>query len=192
MPAFLFVVGVVSSKHTSFHGNGSPIISTSDQLRICADLCSSGLGGQPCGEFCFDLIPKQLPHQSTRTADNVSNNITRADACPVLCKNRLGYPLCQCQKTAIKSKNVKPFQVNFNEICDYYCQQERWWLRGCPVCATSKQHGGGQQNGGWKNRLATMQAKDDVDWGKWCDKQCAESNGGSACNCDLLPFSLLI
>lgn len=186
------LVGVANSKHSGIHDNTSPIISASDELRICADLCSVGLGGQPCGDFCFDLIPKQLPRQSINDSQDVSNNLSRSDACPVLCKNRLGYPLCQCSKK-VKPTEHKPFSVNFKEICDYYCHGQRWWLRGCPFCEFSKQHGDQQQNGRQgKMTLGNIAARDGVDWEKWCEQQCAQNNGGSACNCDLLPFSLKI
>lgn len=160
------------------------MITSNDKLRICADLCSSGLGGNPCGSFCFDLIPKARPDQSTKDIQHVKNEITRSDACPLLCENNLGYPFCKCSQ---KQKKTKA-KVDFNKICDYYCHDQRWWLHGCPVCETTSQHGGSIQNG----RMQVLTSvSTDVDWNAWCDKQCAEANGGSACNCDILPFSLI-
>lgn len=165
--------------------------SSADQLRICADLCSSGLGGKACGPFCYDLIPKTLPNQSLNAIQHVKNNLTRTDACPLLCEYDLGYPLCQCSKNKQVTRSNKKIKVDFNKICDHYCQEQRWWLRGCPVCEVTIQYGGSSQNG----RMMTYTSKDissyDVDWGKWCDIQCAAANGGSACNCDILPFSMI-
>lgn len=181
------LVGVASSKHIGHHGNKKPMISSPDKIRICADLCASGLGGEPCGAFCFDLTPKAHPNQSANFTHNVKDNLTRSDACPLLCENNLGYPFCQCSRKVNNRNNKK---VDYNKICDHYCHEQRWWLHGCPVCEVTRQYGGTPQNGRM-SLLNKNAASTDVDWGKWCDQQCAESNGGSACNCDILPFSLI-
>lgn len=156
-------------------------------MRICADLCSSGLGGEPCGDFCFDLIPKQLPHQSFNDSEQVEETGARTGACPTLCENRLGYPLCKCQ---VKSNRRRPQRkIDFKKICDYFCFEQRWWLRGCPACESFQYGDGIGQNGRLMNLIKTN-SQDDIDWGKWCEIQCERDNGGSACNCDILPFSL--
>ncbi|GLV46378.1 hypothetical protein CBL_20720 [Carabus blaptoides fortunei] len=216
LPHLLFLaVGVVSALTTGPHGNVAahrPIIAVSQQLRICADLCRSGLGGAPCGDVCYDLLPKQIPVQSPDEnagdgagAATSTGGVTRNEACPVLCKNHLGYPFCQCETLTDTqpqtTKTTDIYTVDYNEICDHYCLEENWMLRGCPPCRNrlaQQEHFPSlfQQNGG--AHLAQLvqipgiavQRDSRVDWGKWCNVQCANSNGGSACNCDILPFAL--
>lgn len=196
----MLLVGVSSAKHGGSQGNKKPMITRESELRICADLCSSGLGGESCGAFCLDISPKSLPKQLTKDYHNVKNNKTREDACPVLCENGLGYPFCKCTDNKLLTKQQpinnkkKTKTINFQQICDYYCKEQRWWLRGCPTCELTLQYGGNEalQNGGYRLiSVGNYVQSTDVDWNKWCDVQCANSNGGSACNCDLLPFSLI-
>lgn len=201
-------VGVVNARNSvGNHDNKKPMKSQEDKVRICADLCSSGLGGESCGAFCKDLLPKlsvTTKSQSKNTFQNVrSGNLTRSDACPVLCKNGLGYPFCKCQSKQLSNLLIKPNNnninkniedIDFKEICGYYCKEQRWWLRGCPACKITFKYGG-KENGDEQPFLKIINnnyaVSNDVDWNKWCDLQCANSNGGSACNCDLLPFSLI-
>lgn len=182
------VVGVASSKHDYHHSNVSPIIKPYDQVRICANLCSAGLGGEPCGDFCFDLTPTRLPRQSLNDTELVGTTAARTAVCPILCDNRLGHPLCKCHEPT--SNNRHGIHVNFNKICDHYCSKQKWWLRGCPPCKLTTQHGGTTQNGRISMDNLVKTDSSDIDWGKWCKKMCADDNGGSACNCDILPFSL--
>lgn len=99
-----------------------PIITQSGRTRMCYELCTSGLGGAPCGDSCFDLIPLNLPVsgssqvQNTTTDSGVKYNATtRADSCDVLCKNGLGYPLCSCTNVE------KSATTDFFEICTVFC-----------------------------------------------------------------------
>lgn len=166
------------SKHHGNHGNTLPI-TRDDEIRICADLCTSGLGGEGCGPVCKDLTP-DIPRQSLNDSRNVKVR-ARQGVCPMLCSYSLGKPLCECEN------NKKNNKVDFKKICDFYCIKQNWLLRGCPDC---EQNGVQKQNG----RLMKMnyEYSGDIDWGKWCDVQCAQGNGGAACNCDILPFSMKV
>lgn len=92
---------------------------------MCYELCTSGLGGAPCGDSCFDLIPLNLPVTGTSGSSQVQNTTTdsgvkynattRADSCDVLCKNGLGYPLCTCTNVE------KSATTDFFEICTVFC-----------------------------------------------------------------------
>lgn len=227
LPLLLLIAGgVVSALNPSLQGNTvvlRPMIAPSQQVRICADLCRSGLGGAPCGDVCYDLLPKQIPVQSPNenvafgdggkadgsAAGATGSGVTRNGACPVLCKNHLGYPFCHCETTSEEQQQHTSstgggsdvFTVDYNEICDHYCLRESWVLRGCPPCRNrlaQQEHFPSlfrQDVGAHMARLVqipgiAVQRDSRVDWGKWCNVQCANSNGGSACNCDILPFSL--
>lgn len=220
-PLLILLIGVVAARRSSHHDDATerrPIITSAQQSRICADLCTSGLGGEPCGQVCFDLMPKGIPLQSpenvTREVDVNTVKNTRSDVCPVLCKNRLGYPLCQCEppkptgtvtEPQASVKLPKKFRVDFHAICDHYCMHQNWNLHGCPMCTNAairqdslqdlfKQDGDEIMLTKMVNLPGTTfraaATSRQVDWGKWCNSQCANSNGGSACNCDILPFSL--
>lgn len=203
----LLVVGVVA-----WHRYGSqdnvphkhPITAMGRQ-RICADLCRSGLGGESCGDVCFDLMPSGLPVQSpsNNNTREVQVEQARNKVCPVLCENRLGFPLCQCTPPA-GQHDSKSFRINFRKICEHYCQHENWVLRGCPVCpgASIRQEPLEalytiKPNTIMLSKMVnipgtsfkSVSSNQRVDWGKWCHIQCENSNGGSACNCDILPFS---
>lgn len=126
MSIFLLVllVGVAVSRYTSTdrgdHEALQPIISKTRQRRICAELCMSGLGGDPCGEGCVDLIPDDLPvqyvadtHENTSKHGQTSGYLTRHKMCDVLCDNNLGNPLCQCNVTIGVTTNANFFEGKF-------------------------------------------------------------------------------
>lgn len=115
------LVGVALSRFINDDDNASetlqPIISQTRQRRICAELCMAGLGGDPCGEGCVDLIPDGMPVQYAQigqndTIPNVSY-MTRHDMCDVLCNNNLGNPLCQCNNTGIVKQKSNFFEGEF-------------------------------------------------------------------------------
>lgn len=117
------LVGVAVSRYINDDDDASeflqPIISQTRQRRICAELCMAGLGGDPCGEGCVDLIPDGMPvqyaqtEQNNKTIPNVSY-MTRHDMCDVLCNNNLGNPLCQCNNTGIVKQKSNFFEGEFN------------------------------------------------------------------------------
>lgn len=115
------LVGVAVSRYIDDDDNASevlqPIISRTRQRRICADLCMSGLGGDPCGEGCVDLIPDNFPVQYGQSGHGSTSNAshrTRHDMCDVLCKNNLGNPLCQCNNTESLSTKCDFFEGKTN------------------------------------------------------------------------------
>lgn len=188
----LLLVGVAYAKSIVPHGNDAELqpIATSSQIRrICAELCMSGLGGEPCGESCLDILPQGLPLQSPNSSQ-VTRSTTRRDACSVLCSNQLGYPLCQCDITTqfIDTK----FKVNFVQICSYFCLKHKYKIYGCQSCQVyekaQEQHGGPKADlfGFEKQAKSTRQG---VDWEAWCKEQCINGDGGAACNCDILPLA---
>jgi hypothetical protein len=70
------------------------------KLQMCSDLCSSGLGGAPCGELCsenltLDLQSRLRQHNLTIPRRKEIYGPRRA-VCPLLCRSNLGYPLCGC------------------------------------------------------------------------------------------------
>lgn len=105
------LVGVALSRYINADDGDTevlqPIISQTRQRRMCAELCMSGLGGDPCGEGCVDLMPAGLPiqyipaDQANTSGDSqpTANHLTRHDMCDVLCENNLGNPLCHCNAT---------------------------------------------------------------------------------------------
>lgn len=112
------LVGVSVSRYINADDDDTdvlqPIISQTRQRRICAELCMSGLGGDPCGEGCVDLMPGRLPVQFIQAGDTDASknnvpysNSSRHDMCDVLCENNLGNPLCQCNIT-------KGLNTNYN------------------------------------------------------------------------------
>ncbi|KAL1512522.1 hypothetical protein ABEB36_002103 [Hypothenemus hampei] len=170
-----------------------PILSQSQRTRICYELCLSGLGGEPCGDSCYDLIPSNLPilsvSQNTSvvvvvTDDTLAkkyNSTIRDDSCKVLCKNGLGYPLCAC------SYNDTKTYPDFVEICSVFCVNYNYQLYGCQNCTLYVQYASDKSNPIFE--FASMDLKDTVTvgWKAWCREMCSDGNGGAACNCDLLP-----
>lgn len=187
----LLVVGVASPKHISYYDNEpeeKPMMSDSQERRICAELCMSGLGGEPCGSSCEAVIPQGLPRRSlTQSAADGAANITRKDACPLLCANRLGYPLCSCNATNVAYAPF--FKVNYQQICTHFCLLYRYQIYGCDTCATYRKH---EEAVALKLTTAeVVAAEEDVDWEKWCVYMCKQGDGGAACYCDLLPMKHL-
>ncbi|KAJ8976318.1 hypothetical protein NQ317_010272 [Molorchus minor] len=187
-PVFL-LVGVSLSRHVSYYEDTSalqPIVTQTQEHRICAELCMSGLGGAPCGDDCEDLIPQGLPVQSLPGNTTVDfGAVTRQNSCTVLCENNLGYPLCACSAAP---KTTKP---DFVKICSFYCVNYEYRIYGCQACHL--------YNSTVFRTLSDSLSEDDqqddhpvVNWELWCQKMCQDGDGGAACNCDLLPMSLNI
>jgi hypothetical protein len=79
--------------------------------QMCSDLCTSGLGGAPCGELCsedlgFDL-QSRLRQYTTAIPRKKEIYGPRRAVCPLLCRSNLGDPLCGCHI----------------ERCDHICSQ---------------------------------------------------------------------
>lgn len=159
-----------------------PIVSPSQSRRICASLCMSGLGGEKCGDFCLDIAPQQLP---LRSLQNVSVNTlelnTRKEACPVLCDNHLGYPLCKCSSPPTKR------EIDFVEVCGFFCIHYNYKIDGCQPCKVYKDEE--DKSALFRSiRPKIKSVRDNIDWQEWCRDRCSVGDGGVACNCDILPL----
>ncbi|PNF29174.1 hypothetical protein B7P43_G11866 [Cryptotermes secundus] len=151
--------------------------------QMCSDLCTSGLGGAPCGELCSEDLGFDLQSRVRQYTVTVPRKKEiygpRRTVCPLLCRSNLGEPLCGCH---VESALVmKP--VNWTAICDSFCLLEGYTLYGCPRCSVLKPH---------KARLsmasdATRGNSQDVDWADLCAYLCSIGEGGAACNCDAVP-----
>lgn len=222
---WLVLVGVHDARHISYYDDNTvlqPIVTRSQERRICTELCMSGLGGTPCGEDCVDLAPQGLPLQSVPSyvtgsdgSDKLQlSNDTAADksqprtsACPILCKNQLGFPLCNCDEFEIASLTpnlnkktgfvgetnnnygelIYPKRVDFLEICGFFCLEYDYQLYGCQACEMFKKF----NESGFDIRNWSIGSKIlKEDWKLWCSKKCSTGDGGAACNCDLLPMAL--
>ncbi|ERL83418.1 uncharacterized protein LOC125504687 [Dendroctonus ponderosae] len=173
-----------------------PILSQSHRTRICYELCMSGLGGTPCGDTCFDLMPTNLPlvgqnQNSQNESDNngtsirVYNATARDDSCTVLCKNRLGYPLCACTYD-----DSKLYATNFMEICSAFCVSYGYQLYGCQNCSLYREYiinKSSDPNNPFDTASMDLDGSVSIGWEAWCREECSDGNGGAACNCDLLP-----
>ncbi|KAJ8926133.1 hypothetical protein NQ315_009990 [Exocentrus adspersus] len=209
-PLFL-LTGVAFSGYIPYYmdavGVLQPIVTRSQERRICAELCMTGLGGSPCGDDCFDLTPQGLPLQSFNgTSTSKFGVATRYDACSVLCENGLGEPLCHCGDRA-KEKLLITRKTDFVQVCGHFCVRYDYRIFGCQACPLYKNATGiaarmlaphvsfsdgappDQQTGGDGGQDGNVPV---VDWDLWCQSMCQEGNGGAACNCDLLPMSLKI
>lgn len=184
LPLFL-VVGVAISWHIGGHGNSAilqPIILKSQANRICAELCSAGLGGESCGETCMDIAPQDLPIQSQNGTRNTSNE-SRRDVCPMLCANSLGRPLCDCEPET----NNKSEEIDFVQICGTFCTKYGYRINGCQSCDVyNKASHMFELNTFSRRKMAKIR----IDWNEWCKQKCLEGDGGVACNCDILPISI--
>lgn len=195
VPLFL-LVGVTLPSYIPYHLDTvslQPIITRSQERRICAELCMTGLGGSPCGDDCVDLTPQGLPLQSLNGSTTVKFGVaTRHQACTVLCENQLGDPLCHCNETTTTKAAKK---TDFIQVCAYFCVTYDYQIYGCQACTLYKN--------ATEARILTYvgvsstSEQDDggdtepvVNWDIWCQNMCQEGNGGAACNCDLLPMSL--
>ncbi|KAK9872508.1 hypothetical protein WA026_017973 [Henosepilachna vigintioctopunctata] len=167
-----------------------PIIGRSNERRICVELCSSGLGGDPCGEDCKDLSPFGVQIQSTSSAQSAQKKALtgspRNDSCPLLCENNLGNPLCDCRNI-----EVKTIRVNFVKICANFCIKYDYQIYGCQSCKIYKdvfQNDVKSVTKGEKNKIKNGLILSSVQlaphWVEWCVNKCSQGEGGSACNCD--------
>lgn len=180
-----------NSRHISFYDDAPsnhPIISKAQERRICAELCMSGLGGEPCGEDCLDVMPQALLSQESQSdGDQPQVDRTTKDACPVLCANRLGYPLCDCNYTQVYTPF---FRVDFLRICSQFCKDYNYSIYGCDDCQVYKNMSDDQFDS--FSGISANIGKKSYFWNAWCAKACQEGDGGSACYCDLPPLALHI
>jgi hypothetical protein len=183
----LLLLGVATSRHISYYDDDTsdrPIMTKSQERRICAELCMAGLGGEPCGDECLDVIPQGLPIESSQSNDDHTQaNYTRKDACPLLCANRLGYPLCGCNYT---QETTPFFTVDFLQICLHFCTSYNYRIYGCNECGYYANLTGNDGIVG----ISGQTSRKAYDWNAWCIQMCEDGDGGSACYCDLLPMSL--
>ncbi|XP_052742941.1 uncharacterized protein LOC112053168 [Bicyclus anynana] len=143
---------------------------------LCADLCYSGLGGGSCGTNCRDMMPVGLKTAllSSNTSDTLYGE-PRVEVCPVLCKNGLGQPLCNCAED-------EPEPVDWSAVCGTFCSADNYVLKGCPTCEDVAPQA-------MKAVLSSSRSLDTVEgWRSWCNVQCRQGQGGAACNCDRAPF----
>lgn len=172
-------------KYLGNHDNDAvlqPIVTTSQSRRICASLCMNGLGGEKCGDFCLDIAPYQLPYKQQNDSKTFVIN-ARTDACPVLCDNHLGYPLCHC-RTPPKNR-----EINFIEVCGFFCVEHHYRIDGCQPCNVYQ--AAVDEASMYSRSIRPKRYKssgDDIDWEEWCRDRCKVGDGGVACNCDLLPM----
>lgn len=74
-----------------------------DEQRLCAELTASGLGGGACGTPSASVEGDhrwRRQYQEQRQLNGSDGDVAtpRQDACPVLCDNGLGRPLCECNQ----------------------------------------------------------------------------------------------
>uniref|UniRef100_V5GRN7 Uncharacterized protein n=1 Tax=Anoplophora glabripennis TaxID=217634 RepID=V5GRN7_ANOGL len=198
VPLFL-LAGVALPGYIPYHMDTAalqPIVTTSQERRICAELCMTGLGGTPCGDDCVDFTPQGLPLQSLNGSTTVKFGVaTRHEACIVLCENQLGEPLCHCNETTTGKVAKKP---DFMQVCGFFCVRYDYRIYGCQTCSLYKNATEARMLS--YVGVSTNSEDDDdggegepvVNWDLWCQNMCQEGNGGAACNCDLLPMSLEI
>ncbi|KAG5879919.1 hypothetical protein JTB14_014392 [Gonioctena quinquepunctata] len=180
-PLLLLLVGVSVSRHLGDAEMLQPIVSRSQRHKICAELCMAGLGGQPCGDECVDLVPQDMPVQYKQENATESYGMnTRHDSCEVLCDNNLGYPLCGCNYDSSKA-------TDFITVCSFYCLQYNYQIFGCQKCSIYN-----SSNDAFSFQSMNTDVPRKVDWDLWCVKKCMKNDGGAACDCDLLPMSLHI
>lgn len=188
----LLLVGVTSAKYLGNYGNADtfqPIVTTSQARRICAALRIAGLGGKACGDDCLDITPTSLPVQSVNSSgvSSSAGHVARKNICPVLCANKLGYPLCNCTTTDSTNANK---DIDFVQICGNVCLNLNYRITGCQSCevyqSTAEMHGDKSFS------LSVDRSVQSVDWDEWCRQMCSEGDGGIACNCDILPMSLQV
>lgn len=197
MPLFL-LSGVALPGYIPYHMDSSalqPITTRSQERRICAELCLTGLGGSPCGDDCVDLTPQGLPLQSRNGSTTGKFGVaTRHEACTILCENQLGDPLCHCNETATGTGSKK---TDFVQVCGIFCVRYDYQIYGCQACQLYKNATSARMiNYVGVDTMSEQSDGDDdvplVNWDLWCQNMCQEGNGGAACNCDLLPMSLEI
>ncbi|XP_030764915.1 uncharacterized protein LOC115889121 [Sitophilus oryzae] len=207
----LLLLSLGHARHLIYQDESSalqPIVSQSRRTRICAELCMSGLGGTPCGETCYDLIPTNLPLSAQEQSDGGSgsggnsttstassggkkyNATARQDSCSVLCKNGLGYPLCSCN---YQSSII--YEPDFVQVCSTFCINYDYQIYGCQSCTLYKQLTSLLVSNSASSDFqeATLNVSSEsgsgltIGWHSWCLDMCSDGNGGAACNCDLLP-----
>ncbi|XP_074042594.1 uncharacterized protein isoform X4 [Leptinotarsa decemlineata] len=186
-PLLLLMVGVAVSRHI-LHGAKeddnetlNPIVTRSRQRKICAELCMAGLGGNPCGEDCVDLVPTDMPVQFHQENSTINYSIhTRHGACDLLCDNNLGYPLCGCSFDSTKT-------TDFERVCSRFCIEYDYQIYGCQKCSVYNSPSTGTFS---KQSLVTNDHP--IDWNKWCLVKCRKNEGGSACYCDILPMFMMM
>ncbi|XP_022912977.2 uncharacterized protein [Onthophagus taurus] len=194
---FILLVGMSFAKQVYYHGNTEsfqPIVSVSQSKRICAALCMSGLGGKSCGPDCQDLTPNTIPAQSPNSSDAVrvaQSSMARRNVCPILCKNGLGQPLCDCQDPKNRAKEVNE-EIDFVQVCGNFCLDFKHRLPGCQSCKVYEEAAKTDKNVFSVNSSSSSldRSLKTVDWEEWCRQMCSVGDGGAACNCDILPMSL--
>lgn len=83
-------VGVPDANLVVPHDNDAklqPIVTSSQRRRICAELCMSGLGGEPRAQTCLGILPQGIPLQFPDSSPR-KRSIARRDASFVLCTLR--------------------------------------------------------------------------------------------------------
>ncbi|XP_076268697.1 uncharacterized protein LOC143201478 [Rhynchophorus ferrugineus] len=206
IPGLLLLLGSVAPGHaryTMYQDESSAlqaIVPQSRRTRICTELCMSGLGGASCGDNCYDLIPTNMPLAGTgqtkqehvTTNNDKKYNVTaRQDSCDVLCKNGLGYPLCNCAYDTSTTR----YDPDFVQVCSTFCVNYDYQIYGCQNCTLYKEFSSKQTETSSMDDFqeasmnvgSTLGTTLSIGWDSWCLEMCSDGNGGAACNCDLLP-----
>jgi hypothetical protein len=93
----LLLVLVLVAPLTAAKSNKPPLIM---KHRMCSDLCTSGLGGAACGKLCSDDLVMELQSQLQQSSVALYQQKhvygPRRAICPMLCRDKLGDPLCGC------------------------------------------------------------------------------------------------
>ncbi|XP_069703593.1 uncharacterized protein [Periplaneta americana] len=161
---------------------GKPLLSLRRQ--VCSDLCTSGLGGAPCGALCDNDLGFGIQNysmaavpQNYTMAVSQSDNIygPRRAVCPRLCRSALGMPLCDCQPDSALIHQP----VDWSAICEAFCKLEGYTVFGCERCTVVAVRPAA--------KAKLLNKKDGIDWEELCAYLCSKGEGGAACNCDAVP-----
>ncbi|XP_053957278.1 uncharacterized protein LOC128862581 [Anastrepha ludens] len=157
------------------HGNdetstvyiNSPTSVVQDWSLVCQQLCGAGLGGAPCASYCHSSeTPSLLP----------AFDASKEEICEDLCRLQLGDVSCSC---SADGASQTASENNWgDDVCSSFCDHSAATLDGCSPCMDDKE--------------VTFQKAVVVtttpDWTKLCAALCKTGDGGSLCNCDLVPF----
>ncbi|XP_018328844.1 uncharacterized protein LOC108739440 [Agrilus planipennis] len=141
---------------------------------LCAELCQNGLivSGNQCVENC-------LATQS----ENVF------PVCQEICRLKVDILKCECE--AHQSK--KSSSINVEKICDVICENGIK-LAVCDFCSDNEREKreAEEETTTEKEEEENVETTTAFDQEAFCKEECAQGNGGSACNCDILPLNAVL
>ncbi|XP_063701238.1 uncharacterized protein LOC134831438 [Culicoides brevitarsis] len=137
-------------------------------ISVCQDLCGLGFISRSKSSICRRHISHECRSPQIPSPDD-------AALCRLLCKNGLGGSRCNnCSRIG----SVMP---NFDEICTATRCDMQFPMQGCSECAE-------KSSSDEKELFADATGSTTPDWNAMCAAFCKQGQGGSACNCDKLPF----